>query len=192
MAPASVTEVAAPESPGADGQYQVQAGDTLYSIATRFGVTVKALVEANQITDPNALRVGQELRIPGASASTDAGSDAGTDAGDSSNQYVHVVEAGETLFAIAQRYGVPLDQLASANDITNPNTLRVGQRLVIPRGGAAPSDSPDSNVRVHIVQPGETLTAIAARYGVAPDAIMRANGLDNPNRIYTGQQLTIP
>ncbi|MBC8450198.1 MAG: LysM peptidoglycan-binding domain-containing protein [Chloroflexi bacterium] len=99
---------------------------------------------------------------------------------------VHVVQPGETLYAIAQRYGVSPGAIVSANGLLNPNFIYVGQRLTIPQGTPTPGGG------VHIVQRGETLYAIARRYGVEPQAIINANGLLNPNRLLVGQQLIIP
>lgn len=160
--------------------YKVQPGDTLYGVARRFGVEAQAIIDLNQLLNPNALSVGQEIVVPGQAP-------VGTQTGVG---YVHVVVAGETLFAISQKYGVPLDQLAQVNQITNPSSLRVGQRLVIPTGA---QQTPNSGAqRMHVVQPGETLTSISAQYGVSPQAIMEANDLQNPNRIVSGQRLIIP
>ncbi|MCO6451277.1 MAG: LysM peptidoglycan-binding domain-containing protein [Caldilineales bacterium] len=161
--------------------YVVQAGDTMFAIARKHGVTVATLAAANGIDDPTAIRAGQELTIPAPSAAGGAQTGGG---------YVHTVQAGETLFGIAQKYGIPLNRLAEANGITNPSSIRAGQKLTIPSGGGTGSAS--SQQRVHVVQPGETLTAIAAKYGVTPAAIIQANALTEPNRIVSGQQLIIP
>ncbi len=175
--PMSVQPTAAPAGTFV---YTVQPGDTLSALARRFGVSVDELVQLNRLRDPGLLRVGQELVIPGqapAATPTVAG-------------YVHVVRPGETLYGISRQYGVPLDQLAAVNQITNPATLRVGQRLIIPTyRQQTPATSAQ---RVHIVQPGETLSAIAARYGVSPKAIAEINKLENPSRIFSGQRLIIP
>ena len=104
--------------------------------------------------------------------------------------YYHVVKAGETLYSIAGRFSVPLNELAKANNITNPGALRTGQRLLIP--DAAAPDSADTGKRVHIVQPGETLSEIAIQYGVTPNEIVKVNGLNDPSRIASGQKLIIP
>lgn len=179
ITPQPTTAAGSPAS-GESFIYKVQPGDTVFGIARKFGVEAQALLALNQIPNPNALSVGQELRVPGQPP-------AGTQTGEG---YVHVVAAGETLFGIAQKYGVPLDQLAQVNQITNPSSLRVGQRLLIPTGA---QQTPNAGAqRVHVVQPGETLTSIAAQYGVSPQALMQINNLQNPNRIVSGQRLTIP
>lgn len=159
--------------------YTVQPGDTLSAVARKFGVSVADLLQHNELADPNALRSGQPLKIPG-----EAPPGLPTDEG-----VVHIVQPGETLFGISQHYGVPLDQLAQANQITNPGALRSGQRLLIPlREGQAPA----GERRIHIIQPGDTLTAIAAQYGVTPEAIIAANQLADPNKLVVGKQLIIP
>jgi LysM repeat protein len=97
---------------------------------------------------------------------------------------VHVVRPGETLSGIAVYYGVNLWTLARYNNIVNPNFIYVGQRLVIPSSG--------TTGRIHIVQRGETLLSIAARYGLNALTIAHANGIYNLNYIWVGQRLVIP
>ena len=107
----------------------------------------------------------------------------------------HIVQPGETLTAIALQYGVTIVAIAQANSLANPSLIYAGQQLVIPPSGSAPappSGAPNQGQGVHVVQPGETLTAIAQRYGVPVSAIAQANGLADPNRIYAGQQLVLP
>jgi len=100
---------------------------------------------------------------------------------------VHVVQWGETLSHIAVRYGVTVQSLATANGIANPNRIYAGQRLTVPCGTPPPSGGVWYTVRS-----GDTLSGIAWRYGVRVWAIVQANGLANPNRIYAGQRLLIP
>ena len=102
----------------------VRRGETLYSIARRYGVGMWSIANVNGITNPNRIYVGQRLVIP-------AGQPAGT---------IHVVQAGEMLLRIALRYGVDAWTIARANGITNLNHIHVGQRLVIPQ--AAPPAPP--------------------------------------------------
>lgn len=101
---------------------------------------------------------------------------------------VHVVYWGETLSGIALRYGTSVQAIAGYNGLTNPNRIYAGQRLLIPAG---PVDNPPSG-GVHVVRYGETLSGIAFRYGVTVNALVQANALVNPNRIYAGQRLQIP
>lgn len=100
---------------------------------------------------------------------------------------VHIVQRGETLSAIAVRYGVNMWTIARANNIANPNRIYVGQRLIIPTG-----TSTSATGTVHVVRVGETLTSIGLRYGVDPWTIARANSITNLNHIYVGQRLVIP
>lgn len=99
----------------------------------------------------------------------------------------YTVRAGDTLGAIAQRFGTTVAWLVQTNNIANPNLIYVGQKLRVP---CAPTDPPQA--RVHVVRRGETLSTIAAKYGTTVDAIARANGITNPNLIYVGQKLRIP
>jgi LysM repeat protein len=104
----------------------------------------------------------------------------------------HVVQAGETLFQIAQRYGVTVQDIAAANNLTNVNVLEVGQTLVIPGAGSSPAATPAAGERVHVVQPGENLFRIGLQYGFTVDELASYNGLANPNAIEVGQTIRIP
>jgi LysM repeat protein len=103
--------------------YRVLAGDTLGSIARKFGVTTTALQTLNKISDPRLLQVGQLLRIPVVSSTASAPVIA---------PKTYTVLAGETLFSIARKLGVTSTALAELNGITNPNLIRVGQVLKVP------------------------------------------------------------
>lgn len=100
----------------------------------------------------------------------------------------HVVQRGDNLTRIAARYGTTVWAIAQANGIWNVNYIRVGQVLLIPMPGTVPGPSP----RIYIVQPGDTLSAIAWRFGTTVWAIAQANGIWNVNLIYVGQRLYIP
>ncbi len=106
------------------------------------------------------------------------------------NYIVHIVQRGETLSRIAQRYGTTVYAIASANGIFNINHIYVGQRLIIP--APVHPRPPLRGTTIYIVGRGDYLAAIAARFGTTVQAIAAANGIRNPNLIYPGQQLTIP
>jgi LysM repeat protein len=157
--------------------YTVAWGDTLSSIAQRYGTTVMAVVQANQVADPDLIYVGQRLVIPEATSSPPV------DSG------IHVVERGDTLSAIAMSYHTTVDQLVRMNAITNPNLIYVGQRLAIPQGSSV---TPDGNSTSYRVQPGDTVIGIATRFHVNMWDIVLANNIANPSLIYVGQLLIIP
>lgn len=107
-----------PASPVSGTKYTVKAGDTLYSIAKRYNVTVSAVAKANNITNYNLIRVGQVLIIPSKAPAPSA---------------TYTVKAGDTLYSIARSYNTTVAKIAAANKITNVNAIRVGQVLVIPK-----------------------------------------------------------
>lgn len=98
---------------------------------------------------------------------------------------IHVVRPGETLSSIARLYGVTPGAVAAANGLADPDLILVGQKLKIPRPTPATPG-------VHVVARGETLTAIARRYGLSVWQLAAHNGIANPDRIYVGQRLLIP
>lgn len=163
-------------------EYTIQSGDTLYSIAQRYNITVDELKAANNITDAESLTVGQVLVIP---AGGQAPSVSPTPSG---GEVTHIVQRGENLFRIALRYGTTVQAVANRNNIVNPALIWAGQKLVIPVGQGGPTPSG----KIHIVQAGENLYRISLRYGTTPWAIAVANGLSNTHYIYVGQRLRIP
>lgn len=158
--------------------HTVKSGETLYSIAWRYGVTVQQVVAANRLANANLIRVGQVLAIPGTGGTTPPPPAITR----------HTVRAGETLYAIALRYGVTVQQIVAANNITNPGLIRVGQVLTIPTRSQTPPTTPVK----YTVKAGDTLYRIAQRYNTTALAIARANNIANLNLIRVGQVLTIP
>jgi LysM repeat protein len=187
----------------ADPTIVVQTGDTLTAISKRVHVPMSELIALNALADPDRILAGQTLRI-GTDASVPAPAVPTPTVAPSAAGAVHVVQAGENLTWIARRYGVSVDAIVAANGIANPSRIYGGQQLAIPGSTPAPAPAappPPAQVapapavaatQVHVVQRGETLIGIARRYGVSVDAIVAANGIANPSRIYGGQQLTIP
>lgn len=172
---ALVLPLATTSSAGAQSAtYTVVPGDTLYSIAGRFGTSVDALVAANGIANPNLIFPGQVLTVPGGTQPPPSGG--GT----------YTVVAGDTLYSIAARNGTTVDALVSANNIANPNLIYPGQVLRIP--GTTP---PPPQPATYTVVPGDTLSSIAARHGTTVAALVAANNIANPNLIFPGQVLLL-
>ncbi|MCA1734669.1 MAG: M23 family metallopeptidase [Actinobacteria bacterium] len=160
----------------ASADYTVQPGDTLGVIASNLDVSVGDLAAANAISNPDLIRPGQVLVVPGAVGG-------GT----------HVVLPGETLAGIADQHGLDAATLASINGITNPSLIYIGTALRL-SGPETPTvtAAAQSSAAVHVVAPGDSLAAVAASYGTSVSALVDANGIANPNLIRVGQQLTVP
>jgi LysM repeat protein len=136
--PGAAPSSAATAATGADRTYTVKLGDTLGSIARSYGVSSNAIVQVNGITNPDLLYVGQRLTIPGGSS---GGSSAPVPAPSPSGNTTYVVEAGDTLGKIAQRYGTTAAAVARANALSSPDLIRVGMKLAIPEGSSPASAS---------------------------------------------------
>jgi LysM repeat protein len=113
--------------------YVVSRGDTLRTIAARYGTTVSYLASLNGLRNPNFIWVGQRLSVPGAATPTTTPSQA--------SSVVHVVQRGEFVASIARKYGTTASAIISANNLVNPSFIYVGQRLIIPAGATNPPNS---------------------------------------------------
>lgn len=152
--------------PGAN-YYVVKKGDSLWKIATSYGISVDELKKANNLTSNN-LDIGQLLFIP---------SEQKEETG-----IVYVVKAGDSLWKIANSYGISVSELKSANNLTN-DVLSIGQQLKIPSGGVSGT--------IYVVKAGDSLWKISNNYGVSVDSIKKLNNLTS-NLLSIGQQLKIP
>lgn len=157
----------------AHDSYTVEAGDSLGEIAERHGTSAGVLRGENDITDPDRILVGSTIRIPDGSGATH-----------------HVVRAGESLSAIAGRYGVSTSKLVEWNGLRDADSVWSGTRLSV-AGPSAPNLG-SSGGRTHRVGAGETLSGIADRYGARVGTLARANRIADPNRITSGDTVTIP
>jgi len=159
--------------------YTIRAGDTLFAISRRFNVPLDDLLEANPGIDPNRLMIGQRICIPLAEPGECP-----------ENTEAYTIRAGDTFFAIAQRFNVSLEALIDANPGVNPDALLVGQVICIPRPGPPVTCPPGS--RRYTIRAGDTLFALARRFGTTVNAILRINpGLD-PESLRVGQIICIP
>lgn len=148
--------------------YKVMKGDTLYGISKKLDTSVDELKKLNNLSN-NTLSIGQILKIP--TKSIDTGE---TD--------IYEVKRGDTLYSIANRYGISVSELKAINDLTNDN-LSIGQILKVPSGL--------SNVNSYTVSKGDTLYNIAKKFNVSIDKIKELNNLTS-NLLSIGQKLIIP
>ncbi len=151
--------------------YVVKSGDTLWSIAKKYNITVNELKTLNDLTS-NTLRIGQILRI----------NDQGTEP-IIGNTYT--VKKGDSLYSIARKYNITVDQLKKANNLTS-NTLQINQILNIP---TEPVNKED--YVTYIVKKGDTLYSIANSYNTTPNEILTFNNLSSTT-LQINQALKIP
>lgn len=145
--------------------YVVQSGDTLWSIAEKYGVSVETLRHANGIYS-DMLRVGQLIKIPRASISYN-------------DEYMmYTVAPRDTLWSIARRFNTTVDSIMIANGLTNP-IIMIGQQLKIP-----------TRNHIYIVRYGDSLWEIAQRFQTTVDNLKMMNNLSS-NTIYIGQTLKV-
>lgn len=104
----------------------------------------------------------------------------------------YVVQAGNTLSGIASRFGTTVQELVQLNDISNPNLIYIGEVLKLPVSNSVKSGASSKQYQTtYVVQSGDTLSGIAARFGTTVQYLARINGIVNPNLIYVGQILKI-
>ena len=144
--------------------YTVKAGDSLWKIANQYGLTVAELKNLNGLTSDN-LSIGQILKISNSSSSN--------------NSNTYTVKAGDSLWNIANKYGITVSELKNLNGLTSDN-LSIGQILKVPNG-----------FNTYTVKSGDSLWSIANRYGITVNELKNLNGLTS-NTLMIGQVLNLP
>jgi LysM repeat protein len=169
-----------PTPPCTGTLYTIRAGDTFYAIAIRNNITVNALIAANPGVNPNALRIGQVICIPRAVPPPGTCLE---------GSFAYTIRAGDTLYALANRYDTTVDAILQLNPSVDPNSLRVGQIICIPE---RPTGICPPNTFVYTIRAGDNFYQLAIRYNTTVSAIRAANPGVNPNRLQIGQRICIP
>lgn len=154
--------------------YVVKKGDSLWSIANKYGITVNKLKELNNLSS-NMITVGQKLLIKDTSSSEDVG-------------VYYTVKAGDTLYGIANKYGLSVDELKKINNLKS-NNLTINQKLLV--SGTSSNTNDSSNFDTYIVKSGDSLWSIASKNNTTVDKLKDINKL-NSNLLSIGQKLLIP
>ena len=174
--------------------HRVRSGQTLGQIARMYRTSVSALQQHNGIRNARLIRVGQVLRIPVAgmgktvaSASKSAPTRSSASPARATTYVIHRVASGQTLSHIARRYGVSSTEIQRFNTISDPRSLRAGQKIKIP---ATAKQGP--TFRTHRVASGQTLSHIARLYRTSVSILQDFNGISDPAKLRQGQVIRVP
>ncbi|REE05797.1 LysM peptidoglycan-binding domain-containing protein [Marinoscillum furvescens] len=179
----------------------VQPKESLYAISGRYGVEIVAIMDWNNLKQ-TALSPGQELVIYASKTALDAAEEEAETPADTpspNHSNTHVVQPGESLWAISKRYGVTVDELKSWNNLPD-GTISIGQELHLTRPAKEEENqqsetqtSPPEKAAtpIHEVQPGESLWAIAQKYNLTLDELRLWNGLADGDQLSIGQNLVL-
>lgn len=155
--------------PQGEEYYTVKAGDSLWGIAKKYGITVDYLKAINNLTS-NLLSIGQKLKIPGNESNSDG-------------YTTYTIKSGDTLYSIANKYNTTVSEIMDYNNLKT-NLLSIGQQIKIP------STSSSSPTTTYVVKSGDTLYSIARIFNTTVDNIKTKNNLTS-NLLSIGQQLKI-
>lgn len=159
--------------------YEIKAGDTLFGLGRRFGITVDAIRDANPGLDPEHLRIGQRICIPAPPPPRPC--PGGT----------YTIRPGDTFFSLARRFGTTVEALRAANPGVDPDRLQIGQVICLPPGVVGPIPCPGGTI--YRVQAGDTLASLARRFGVSLASLIAANPhLADPDNLQIGDFVCIP
>ncbi|HKK83546.1 MAG TPA: LysM peptidoglycan-binding domain-containing protein [Atribacterota bacterium] len=178
--------------------YTVKPGDTLWSIAQNYDVSMEGILAVNYLSNKDVLSVGQKLEIPAMGGSNQG------------SQKIQIVEytvvKGDSLWNIAQKFDIKMHEIISINQLDNITQLSVGQKLDIPASERAVASGQEKKASatstgkqeekpkdvIHTVQKGETLWGISRKYQVSIQSITSSNRISESSRLVVGQKLTIP
>lgn len=190
--------------------YRVRSGDNLSSIAKKYRTNIAYLRELNDMPRKSHLKVGQRLIVPDRTPVKDR---RGSVAAKRTRQVpvsqvtggevvekgyrFYVVQSGDSLYSIAQKYNTSINQLKKLNRLRKGKLIRVGLKLKLPSDAINSSERKDSSKkvntkRVHVVKRGESLLQIALKYDVSLSQIKNKNNIRNGSKILAGEKIEIP
>ena len=173
--------------------YTVKAGDSLWNISRKYGVSVAVIADINNLGDKDLLSLGQKIEIPAIGGGVP-----------NSNQkqeptiITYTVAKGDNLWSISQRYDVKMSSIISINNLKEISQLSIGQKLKLPitnmdiaKAEGYSQDTEEEEI-IYYVKKGESLWSISHEYNVKLEAIIAANSITDASKISAGQQLRIP
>jgi peptidoglycan endopeptidase LytF len=188
--------------------HTVQPGDTLFNISRRYQITPEAILQLNGMSASQTIFVGQQLRVsqsapaavpqPAPVVAAPPPIQAPPPPAQGASSQFYTVQRGDSLFAIAQRFGTTPERLLRLNNLQSNAILSVGQQLIVAEPTiqpvarqAEPAPQPVITGQVYTVQRGDSLFAIAQRFGTTPQQLLQLNGLAPDATIFVGQVLQV-
>ncbi len=226
VSPALPAMAAPPNFPSFTELHTVtQSDNNIQVLAQEFGTTADNIIAANGLTNPGNINYGQQLWVPPASSSmaeapammaspsAPAGKVPGLAAPAAANPSfteTYTVVQGDNLWALAQKFGTTINDLAAANNISDPSKLSIGEQLHVPAMPAAPAASAPSApaartpglsaptaayssfTQSHTVAQGDNLWTLAKKYGTTVNDLAAANSISDPSKLSIGEKLWVP
>jgi murein DD-endopeptidase MepM/ murein hydrolase activator NlpD len=173
--------------------YTVKAGDNLWNISRKYGVSVEVIIDVNNFRDKDFLSLGQKLEIPAI-----GGGVSNSNRKQEPTIITYTVAKGDTLWSISQRYDVKMISIISVNNLKEISRLSIGQKLKLPitnmdiAKAEGYSQEAAAEEIIYYVKKGENLWSISRDYNVKLEAIIAANSITDASKISAGRQLRIP
>ncbi|EOD6225470.1 LysM peptidoglycan-binding domain-containing protein [Enterococcus hirae] len=175
--------------------YTVKAGESVWSVSNKFGISMNQLIQWNNIKN-NFIYPGQKLIVKGGSSSSNASTSTANNKNTASSntsstatgQATYTVKAGESVWGVANKHHITMDQLIEWNNIKN-NFIYPGQEVIVKKG-TAQSTPAKSDEKTYTVKAGESVWGVADSHGITMNQLIEWNNIKN-NFIYPGQQLIV-
>lgn len=180
-------------------KYTVKSGDSVWSVSNKYGISMNQLIQWNNIKN-NFIYPGQQLIVKGGSAATSTNTSSTTAATTpstpntsnttstaSTGDTIYTVKAGESVWGVANKHNITMDQLIEWNNIKN-NFIYPGQQVIVKKGTT--QSAPTTGQKTYTVKAGESVWGVADSHGITMNQLIEWNNIKN-NFIYPGQQLIV-
>ena len=174
-------------------KYTVKSGDSVWSVSNKYGISMSQLIQWNNIKN-NFIYPGQQLVVSNGSSSSSATTNQNTTNNTNTNtgaastgDTIYTVKAGESVWGVANKHNITMDQLIQWNNIKN-NFIYPGQQVIVKKGTT--QSAPTTGQKTYTVKAGESVWGVADSHGITMNQLIEWNNIKN-NFIYPGQQLIV-
>ncbi|MEI6157657.1 MAG: LysM peptidoglycan-binding domain-containing protein, partial [Atribacterota bacterium] len=183
--------------------YEVKSGDNLWTIAKRYGVPVKTLLQDNNLPENAVLQIGQKIKINSSKMNGSVSLPGVTSQPRGKTRTIHVIQNGDSLWAISRIYGVSIKSILQVNNLKEDSVLPIGMKLSIltlkntesePEVLVAQKNAPSSQKEggfFHTVNVGDTLWNISRKYGVSINTLAQVNKLKSVDSLQLNQKIWV-